>query len=69
MCIIIAKKSGVDIPTVETLKNCFENNSDGSGYAFYRAGQVHIKKGFMSLERMLKSLEIDKIKKYCATSS
>jgi len=62
MCIIVSKKKGVEIPSMKVLAQCFKNNPDGSGYAFYRDGQVHIKKGFMSFEKMKKDLVIDKIK-------
>ena len=48
MCIIVAKKSGVEIPKMETLKRCFNNNSDGAGLMYHKNGTVFIEKGFMT---------------------
>lgn len=31
MCIIVAKKKGIDMPDNKTLERCFEHNSDGAG--------------------------------------
>ena len=57
MCIIIAKNKGVDYPSKQILKNCFDNNSDGAGYMFLKDNQVHIRKGFMNFEDLYKSLK------------
>lgn len=50
MCIAIVKPIGVDVPSENILKNCFENNKDGAGFAFNYNGRVIIKKGFMRFE-------------------
>ena len=34
MCIIVAKKKGLELPTKEILRNCFNYNSDGAGLMF-----------------------------------
>ena len=47
MCIIVAKEKGVNMPTKEILRNCFNNNSDGAGLMFVKDGKVSIRKGFM----------------------
>ena len=47
MCIAITKQIGCDCPSMDTLKTCWENNSDGAGFAFNLNGRVFIKKGFM----------------------
>lgn len=48
MCIAIAKNSGVKCPSLDTLRNCWDSNPDGAGFAFNDAGRVVIKKGFMT---------------------
>lgn len=50
MCIAIGKLKGVDVPSKETLRTCFENNNDGAGFAFAYNNMVHIKKGYMDFE-------------------
>jgi predicted glutamine amidotransferase len=35
---------------MEILKNCFDNNADGSGYMYNHKGKVFIHKGFMNWE-------------------
>ena len=64
MCIIAYKEKGIDMPSDEIIRNMFENNSDGAGYAvqgwFYKKGkvsyQVKYHKGFMKVEDLLDSL-------------
>lgn len=48
MCVIVAKPTGIDIPSEDILRKCFQKNSDGAGYMFSENGKVHIKKGFMT---------------------
>lgn len=48
MCIAIAKISGVKCPSLDILRNCWDSNPDGAGFAFNDAGRVVIKKGFMT---------------------
>ena len=57
MCIIVYKPIGVDFPSKNTLKVCFENNPDGAGYMFASDDEVTIKKGFMSFKKFWKSLK------------
>lgn len=61
MCIIIAKRQGVEIPTKETLKECFTNNPDGSGIMFAYNSKVYIHKGMMTFNELDNYLE--KLKK------
>lgn len=58
MCVIAYAPKGVDIPTTEQLKAMWNTNPDGAGYA-YEDNNHHIvyKKGFMTLESLLKDLE------------
>ena len=57
MCIIVVKPIGKKLPTDGTLRQCWRNNPDGAGY-MYRGnnGLIHIEKGFMSVDGLLKSL-------------
>lgn len=48
MCIIVAKEKGVALPSKNTLKTCFEHNSDGSGLMYVKNGKVVIEKGLMT---------------------
>ena len=48
MCIIIAKPAGVSLPSVDTLKTCWDANPDGSGIALAQGSHVSITKGFMA---------------------
>ena len=50
MCIAIGKMKGVEVPSKEILRTCFENNDDGAGFAFAYDNIVHIKKGYMDFE-------------------
>ena len=61
MCIIVAKRKGIELPTKEILKNCFNYNSDGAGIMFNDGKQVFIEKGFMDFNSFYSRLmEIDK---------
>ena len=61
MCIIVSKKKGVELPTKEILRNCFNYNSDGAGIMFNDGKQVFIEKGFMDFNSFYSRLmEIDK---------
>lgn len=57
MCIAIVKEKGIAMPSKETLKICWENNSDGAGYMYLKDGKVHIRKGFMSIDGLISSLK------------
>lgn len=50
MCIAIGKPMGIDLPSETILQNCWNNNSDGAGFAFAVNGNVFIKKGFMTFD-------------------
>lgn len=50
MCIIVAKRRGVAMPSMETMYNCFVNNDDGAGYMYNHEGKVYGRKGFMTFE-------------------
>lgn len=54
MCIILAKKKGVDIPSDDIIRNCFENNPDGAGLMYQVGDHVKIEKGYMNVEKLIK---------------
>lgn len=56
MCIAIAKKIGVELPSEAILKNCFDNNDDGAGFAFAYNGTVYIRKGHMTFDAFMNDL-------------
>lgn len=62
MCIIVAKRKNVEIPSNEILKNCFNNNHDGAGLMYSSNGKVVIEKGFMKFDDFKKRLDELKIK-------
>ena len=51
MCIIVAKKRGLQLPGKETLRNCFNYNSDGAGLMYNYGGEVHIEKGLSVIKQ------------------
>lgn len=57
MCIAISKPVGVSLPSDSILKNCWDNNDDGAGFAFNFDGRVFIKKGFMTFKDFMKTLK------------
>ena len=63
MCVIVVKERGQEIPENSILKECFEHNSDGAGFAFVRDGRVEIRKGFMTWRRFRGVLRKEMLKK------
>lgn len=57
MCVIAFSPKGKDIPTIEQIKSMWETNPDGAGYAYNRGDKVIFRKGFMTLDSLLKELE------------
>lgn len=57
MCIIVVKNSNIRLPEKNTLRNCFENNPDGAGFAYTKNGTVKIEKGFLTFTEFYKRLE------------
>ena len=46
MCIAILSEHGVEIPTEEVLKRCWNKNPDGAGYAYLnKDNEWTVKKG------------------------
>lgn len=57
MCIIVAKPAGVEFPSTETLKNCWDGNPDGAGIMWSAGDRVEIRKGFMTWDAFLKAVK------------
>ena len=58
MCVIAFSPKGVDIPSEEQIKQMWQHNPDGAGYAYVnRKGKVVFKKGFMTLAELMAELE------------
>ena len=58
MCVIVFSPKGVEAPTEEQIRDMFRANPDGAGYAYNgRGGKVKFKKGFMTVEDLLKELQ------------
>ena len=58
MCVICFSPRGVDAPTEEKIKQMFDTNPDGAGYAYEgKNGKVVYRKGFMCVEDLLKELK------------
>ena len=57
MCVIVAKKKGVELPSKKILKDCFETNPDGAGLMYVNENKkIVIEKGFMTFEAFYKKL-------------
>lgn len=57
MCIIAIKPAGITMPATTTIENMWYNNRDGAGFMYAKDGNVHIEKGFMTLEDFKKALK------------
>ena len=57
MCVIVAKKMGVELPSKKILENCFDVNPDGAGLMYVNENKkIVIEKGFMTFEAFYKKL-------------
>lgn len=58
MCVIAFSPKGVDIPTEQQIRQMWNHNPDGAGYAYVnKKGKVVFRKGFITLASLLKDLE------------
>ena len=58
MCVIAFSPKGTDIPSEQQIKQMWQHNPDGAGYAYVnKKGKVVYKKGFMSLAELMAELE------------
>ena len=58
MCIIVAKKKNVSMPSINILKNCFNNNPDGAGIMLAAKDPVWGFKGLMTFEAFESKLKV-----------
>ncbi len=57
------KPIGIELPTKETLKTCFDNNPDGAGFMYRKGREIRIRKGYMKFESFYRALRnIDGVK-------
>ena len=57
MCVAIYKPAGVDFPSWNRLKQCWDTNRDGAGFMYADGDNVHIYKGFMTWRDFKKALK------------
>lgn len=56
MCIIVAKNAGIKMPSIDILRNCFENNPDGAGFMLAVKNSVYGFKGLMTFDEFTNEL-------------
>lgn len=56
MCIIIYKRKKLDMPSLDILENCFENNPNGAGFMYRVDNKIHISKGYMTYDKLIEAL-------------
>lgn len=57
MCIIVYKPQGRKLPSLDTLRACWDNNPDGAGIMWPDGERVNIRKGFMTWPDFLEALD------------
>lgn len=58
MCVVAVSPSGVPFPGKPIMKDMFDYNPDGSGFAYALNKRVYIEKGFMTYEDLDKALDL-----------
>lgn len=61
MCIIVAVPRDVEMPSTETLRECFKRNPDGAGFMWADGKTVRIRKGFMTFNEFVDALNAEEI--------
>ncbi len=68
MCVAIYKTAGIKTPSLETLKECWNANPDGAGFAMRTPEgskySIHIRKGFMQWKDFEKAYRKNKLDTY-----
>lgn len=59
MCVAIYKPAGIETPSLDTLKQCWEANPDGAGFALRTDGEysIEIHKGYMTWKQFVTAYE------------
>lgn len=59
MCVIAFSPKGTDIPSEQQIRQMWQHNPDGAGYAYVnKKGKVVYRKGFMTLAELMADLEV-----------
>jgi len=56
MCIILHKPINIQLPDIQTLETCFQNNPNGAGFMYQYNNSVYIQKGFMTFNSLISTL-------------
>ncbi|MFH1001923.1 MAG: hypothetical protein V1759_01575 [bacterium] len=62
MCVIVIKKSDIELPDKDILKNCFDSNKDGCGFTYTKEGLNYLYKGFFDFKSFYDQIT-EKVKK------
>jgi predicted glutamine amidotransferase len=57
MCVIATSYKGFDVPAKPVMKDMYDYNPDGAGFAYALNKRVYIEKGFMTYEDFIKALD------------
>ena len=59
MCVAIYKPAGIETPSLDTLKQCWDANPDGAGFAMLTGGEraIEIHKGYMTWKQFVTAYE------------
>lgn len=59
MCVIVIKTAGVEVPSDDILKKCWNDNPHGTGFSITRAGSTvtNVEKGFLTYRQFSKYLK------------
>jgi glutamine amidotransferase len=55
----MSKPAGVQFPSIITMRNCWERNPHGTGYAVADGNSVYIRKGFMTWDEFISDINFD----------
>jgi glutamine phosphoribosylpyrophosphate amidotransferase len=64
MCIIVYKPKGIEMPDKDTLKECWNCNSDGAGFAVSDGEKITVHKGYMKFKKLYRALHLIDLKDY-----
>lgn len=56
MCVILTKPAGSIMPQDHIIKNMWDSNPDGAGFAYALNNKVHVEKGFMTYKALQNGL-------------
>mgnify|MGYP001560333723 CR=1 FL=1 len=64
MCIIVVKPEKIALPKEKVLKNCFNSNPDGAGFAFTKNTTNYLFKGYFDFDKFYNDLTAQVKKEY-----